>query len=99
LWPNCWATWRAEMAQGLDAALPDARFESVGSGVETVVGLMRQPAFAPYSRVWLDIVSAASHGARDHSAAGKHVIDGFSAGSKPGFPTGSMPRPRPRDLF
>jgi AcrR family transcriptional regulator len=67
----------AQMAQGLDAALPDARFESVGSGVETVVTLMRQPAFAPYSRVWLDIVSAASHGARDHSAAGKHVIDGF----------------------
>jgi AcrR family transcriptional regulator len=27
----------AQMAQGLDAALPDARFESVGTGVETVV--------------------------------------------------------------
>jgi AcrR family transcriptional regulator len=54
----------AQMAQGLDAALPDARFESVGTGVATVVALMRQPAFAPYSRIWLDIVSAASHGAR-----------------------------------
>jgi hypothetical protein len=59
---------------------------------------MRQPAFAPYSRVWLDIVSAASHGARDHSDAGARVIDGFWAGSKPGFPKTSMPRPRPRGL-
>jgi AcrR family transcriptional regulator len=67
----------AQMAQGLDAALPDARFESVGTGVATVVALMRQPAFAPYSRIWLDIVSAASHGARDHSDAGARVIDRF----------------------
>jgi hypothetical protein len=61
----------------------------------TVVTLMRQPGFAPYSRIWLDIVSAASHGARDHSAAGKSVIDGFSAGSKHGFPRG-YPMPRPK---
>jgi AcrR family transcriptional regulator len=67
----------ARMAAGLDAALPATRFDSVAAAVATVVALMRQPAFAPYSRVWLDIVSAAGHGATDHTVAGARVIDGF----------------------
>lgn len=65
------------MAAGLDAALPGTRFETVGACAATVVRLMRQPEFAPYARVWLDIVSAASHGAGDHAAAGAQIIDGF----------------------
>jgi rod shape-determining protein MreB len=77
LWPNCWAIWLAQMTQGFDAALPGIRFESVGACVETVVTLMRQPGFAPYSRVWLDIVSAAATARGIMPPLGKQVIDGF----------------------
>jgi AcrR family transcriptional regulator len=65
------------MADGLDAALPQTRFDSVGSCVATVSGLMRQPGFAPYARVWLDIVAAAAQGGEGYLAAGGQVIDRF----------------------
>jgi AcrR family transcriptional regulator len=67
----------SQMTLGLNAALPQARFDSVGACLQTVVTLMRQPEFAPYARVWLDIISAARHGAADHAVAGARVIDGF----------------------
>jgi AcrR family transcriptional regulator len=78
----------SDMTKGLDAALPGIRFESLGACVETVVGLMRQPGFAPYSRIWLDIVSAAAHGETDHAAAGSEVIDGFLAWVEARLPEG-----------
>lgn len=78
----------AQMAHGLDQALPQTRFDTVGSCVSTIVGLMRHPAFAPYARVWLDIVSAARHGADDHVAAGSRVIEGFLSWIEARLPDG-----------
>ncbi len=66
-----------QMARGLDAALPNTRFESLETCVRTVVELMRRPEFSAYARVWLDIVSAARQGVPEHEKAGGKVIDGF----------------------
>lgn len=65
------------MTQGLNTALPPHRTETVHDCVAEIVLLMRRPDFAPYSAVWLDIVSAAGQGSDSHSAAGGEVIDGF----------------------
>ncbi len=78
----------AQMALGLNAALPMEKFDSVGTAVQTVVSLMRLPEFAPYSRVWLDIVSAARQGAVDHADAGERVIEGFLAWIEERLPDG-----------
>lgn len=66
------------MAAGLDAALPETRFETLGALVAAIVGLLRTPAFRPYAGVWLDIVSSAEHGAPDHRDAGAAIIAGFT---------------------
>ncbi|MGP1358633.1 TetR/AcrR family transcriptional regulator [Roseicyclus sp.] len=67
----------ARMAAGLSSALPPGRASSLGAAVAEVVALMRTPAFSPYSRVWLDIVSAAGQGRAAHGAAGRAVMEGF----------------------
>jgi AcrR family transcriptional regulator len=78
----------ARMAEGLDAALPPARFDSVGACATALAGLLRDPAFTPYGRVWLDIVAAARQGAEGHRAAGAPVIDGFLAWIEARLPEG-----------
>ncbi|MDG4647940.1 TetR/AcrR family transcriptional regulator [Roseibacterium sp. SDUM158017] len=67
----------SRMANGLTAALPPGRAESVAGAVAEIVALMRTEAFRPYARVWLDIVSASGQGGTAHRAAGHAVIDGF----------------------
>jgi AcrR family transcriptional regulator len=69
----------ARMAAGLSHALPPGRASSLGAAVAEVVALMRTSAFRPYSRVWLDIVSAAGQGGAAHGAAGHAVMQGFLA--------------------
>ena len=66
-----------QMADGLDAALPQAPFESEQALVRQVVALMRSEPFRPCSRVWLDIVSAAAQGQAAHVEAGGKIIDAF----------------------
>ena len=65
------------MAQGLNAALADARSDTVGACVAELVALLRTPAFQPFSNLWLDIVSASGQGAELHRAVGQNVIEGF----------------------
>ena len=67
----------ARMASGLDAALPQVRAASPGDLLTEVATLMRTPAFRPYARVWLDIVSAAGQGSAAHRAAGTAIIGRF----------------------
>ena len=67
------------MALGLEAFLPPNTLDSEAALVTAIVDLMRSPAFQPYARVWLDIVSASGQGAETRRAAGQAVIDGFLA--------------------
>lgn len=69
----------AQMAVGLDAALPSTPFESDRALVLQVVQLMRSDPFRPYSRVWLDIISASAQGQSAHLEAGGKIIDTFLA--------------------
>ena len=66
-----------EMAKGLETALPPKTFATERELVETIVRLLRSPDFKPYSRIWLDIVSAAAQGNTSHQAAGHAVIQMF----------------------
>lgn len=65
----------AEMARGLDIALPPGPLDSEAELVARIAGLMRSDAFRPYVRVWLDIVSAAAQGQAAHRQAGRAIID------------------------
>ena len=67
----------ADMAAGLDLAMPAARFESEHELLSTVIQMMRNDAFRPYSGVWMDIISAAAQGQRAHQEAGKAIIDAY----------------------
>lgn len=67
----------AQMASGLDAALPPTPYESDGALVKELVSLMRSDAFRPYCSVWLDIVSASVQGQEAHLEAGGKIIDTF----------------------
>ncbi len=64
--------------QGLDAALPEARFESPGALLHSVVGVMRSPMAAGYARVWLDIVAASARGELAYGRTGGLIIAGFT---------------------
>lgn len=64
-----------QLAVGLDAMLPTEPFESEAALVGAIVGLMRSEMVAPYTRVWLDIVSGAAQGQGPHTAAGARIID------------------------
>lgn len=63
------------MSVGLDAAIPPERYASEAALVRDIVTLMRSGQFAPYIRVWLDIVSAAAQGNQTHRAAGSNIIE------------------------
>jgi AcrR family transcriptional regulator len=62
------------MAMGLDAAVPERRFETEAALVREIIGLMRSDRFRPYIRVWLDIVSAAAQGSAIHREAGHRIL-------------------------
>lgn len=65
----------AEMAVGLDEAMPPRVAESEGALVLQSIELMRSEQFKPYVRVWLDIVSSSAQGRRAHRQAGHKIID------------------------
>ena len=67
----------ADIATGLDAALPPTRFATEAALAAEVIALMRSPPFRPYVRVWFDIVSTAAQGGAAHREAGGAVIDRF----------------------
>ena len=69
----------AQMATGLDAAIPARRVANEAELLNTVCELMRSDAFAPYVRVWLDILSAAGQGSDAHRQTGGEIIDIFIA--------------------
>lgn len=83
----------AQMAVGLDAALPPQPFESDRALVLQVVQLMRSEPFQPYTRVWLDIISASGQGQAAHQAAGKAIIDAFLAWVAARHPEGAARAP------
>lgn len=64
----------AQMAIGLDKALPDEHFSSEHELAARILQLMRSAAFQPYTRVWLDIVAGAAQGMKAHRAAGHAII-------------------------
>lgn len=67
----------ARMAAHLDAAVPVARFGTEQLLVREILRQMRSEAFAPYTRVWWDIVSAAALGSETHGKAGHAIIGLF----------------------
>lgn len=67
----------ARMTAGLEAALPQRSYTSTRELIVDVVTLLRSPPFAPYGRVWLDIVAAAGAGVPSHRDAGFRVIEGY----------------------
>ena len=52
----------ARFADALDSAFPQARSASRRACAETVYAVTGQPAFAPFLRVWWDIVAGCSAG-------------------------------------
>ena len=67
----------AQMAAGLDAALPPARMASEAELVAQVVGLMRSDPFRPYCRLWFDILSGAAQGQEAHRDTGQEIAGIF----------------------
>ncbi len=65
----------AQMALGLDAAIPPERYTSEAELLKDIVGLMRSDVFQPYIRVWLDIISAAAQGSQTHQQAGHDIMN------------------------
>jgi len=67
----------AELAGKLDPLVPPVRAESEAALLRRIIGLLRSPAFRPYVRVWLDIVSAAAQGQAAHRRTGQRIVDVF----------------------
>ncbi len=65
------------MALQLEAALPPEPSASLNACATEIVALLRGPAFKPYMRVWLDIVSSATQGSTTHHAIGSAIVEGF----------------------
>lgn len=65
------------MAAGLGRALPAAPAPTLNAAMHRIVALLRSPDFAPFMRVWLDIVSSAAQGNAAHRAIGGLMIEGF----------------------
>ncbi len=78
-----------QMALGLEAFLPPEPLDSEGVLVGRIAELMRSDAFRPYSRVWLDIVSASAQGVEAHRLVGGAIIDSFVAWLALRHPDGS----------
>lgn len=66
-----------DLASKLDNALPNARPPSVRACAMSIVHLIRKQPFRRYMRFWIEIVSAASHGSKDHREIGKKMVDNF----------------------
>lgn len=77
-----------QLAAGLDALLPPEPFESEAELIRTVITIMRSEQVAPYTRVWLDIVSGAAQGQSAHAASGQRIIDIYIDWIAPRHPGG-----------
>lgn len=87
------------MAAGLEAVLPPERYTSEDALLGDIVSLMRSSAFAPYSRVWLDIVAAAAQGSSAHRDAGHAIIGYFLDWLAVRHPDGAAGAPRTLTLI
>jgi AcrR family transcriptional regulator len=79
----------SRMEAGLDQAIPPTRFKTERLLVEKILSLMRSEQFRPYTRVWLDIVSAAAQGSEAHVQAGNAIIQVFLGWLAKRHPNGS----------
>ncbi len=68
-----------QMAAGLSAALPPEPAPTEAACLRQIIGLLRQPAIAPYMRVWFDILSAASRKDAAHLETTRQVLQGYIA--------------------
>lgn len=67
----------ADMASGLDTALPPARFAEESELVARVIPLLRSAPYSAYMRVWFDIVAASAQGSALHRASGCAIVERF----------------------
>ncbi len=65
----------ARFADALDSAFPQARSASRRACAETVYAVTGQPAFAPFLRVWWDIVAGCSAGNAAYLAAAGGMME------------------------
>ena len=89
----------SQLATGLDLALPEERFTSEAMLVQRIVHLMRSPEFAPYIRVWLEIVAVAAKKASAHRDAGHAIILTFLEWLAKRHPDGHDGAPRALTLI
>lgn len=66
-----------DLAAKMDAVLPPVGFAAETELVEALVAILRSDAGAPYMRVWLDIISAATNGSTLHREAGHVMLEGY----------------------
>ena len=67
----------ADLAERLDNDLPTKRAKSNRSCLSEIVVLLRRPPYSRHMKLWLDIVSAAGQGSRNHIGIGHAMISGF----------------------
>ncbi|WP_073955685.1 TetR/AcrR family transcriptional regulator [Thalassospira sp. TSL5-1] len=82
------------MAMQLDQALPPLCYETEQELIENVLAVMRSEAFAAYSRVWFDIVSAAAQGSGPHQKAAGTIVGIFLEWLARRHPQGHAGAPR-----
>ncbi|MEO0372933.1 MAG: hypothetical protein AAF231_15865, partial [Pseudomonadota bacterium] len=80
-------------ATGLDHALPPNRYDSEQRLVSEIVTLMRSEEFAPYIRIWLEIVAVAARGDAAHRASGHAIIHVFLEWLSKRHPNGTKGAP------
>ena len=77
------------MANALDKQIPPGRFDNETSLVREVSSLLDSADFAPFLRVWLDIVSAAAQGSAAHRTAGAAIVQVFLSWIEERHPSGA----------
>lgn len=83
-----------EMAAGLDAVLPERRYDSEAALVAAIVTLMRTSEVRPYMRVWFDIVSATGGGQTQPPEIGKKILSIYLEWIARRHPAGDVGAPR-----
>lgn len=84
----------ADMATGLDEALPPTRFREEGDLIARVIEVLRSDSYRAYIRVWFDIVAASAQGSDLHRNSGRAIIDRFLGWVALRHPQGKEGAPR-----
>lgn len=82
-----------EFARHLEDGLPNATYTSNQSLLTDIISVLRNETFAPYIRIWLDIVASASFDNRAFRETGHNVILFFISWIESRVPSGT-PDPR-----